>query len=138
LSLSVHPARLDTLCVGSSDGILSTFDLRRSDTALLSMNHKRGILNCAFLPFDPATILVADDEGSLTAYDFNSAHRDPTQVRFDGRDDDHSEAFPPASVNVHQSTLKFGLNALDVDRSSHAIAAAGDAMKIVHFLYSLT
>lgn len=140
MTLSVHPARLDTLCVGSGNGIVSTWDLRASDEPLFSFEHspQTPIHDVSFLPFDPSTVLVADESGSLVAYDFNRAQRDPTQVRYDGRqsDDDVESQQAPTSVAVHKS--RFALNCIDVDRSSHTIVSGGDAQQLVHFTYSLT
>ena len=128
LSLSVHPARPDTVVTGGAGGAVAVWDMRRGVQPVASFDVGAGAVNAlAFLPFDAATVVAGTEGGMLLALDYNRERKDPTQVDYVG------EVSP---LPLHRTVG--GVRTVAVDRLSHTIVAGTDSQQLVHFQYLLS
>ena len=141
LSLSVHPARPDTVAAGSESGRVAVWDMRKGAAAVWEEAVLGGGVNAVmFLPFDAATVLVAGEDGMLAALDFNRERKDPTQVDYGagsrGGGEEQTGGAAVGSLALHRSVGP--VRDMDVDRSSHTVCAGTDSQQLLHFQYELS
>lgn len=126
VSVASHPARDNLAATGSSNGLLSLWDRRRSTQPIFSLEALQAPMwDVCFLPSNPALLMSADNYGGLRLWDFNRSGQDAHQVTY--QQDQQNE--------VHLSTLynnSLSINSLSVSEMDQTtVLAATDAESLL-------
>lgn len=126
-AMAQHPARVDTIATGSSNGTFSTWDLRGSPVPVCSFSDRQcAIWDVKFLPQLPTTLLTCGEDGGVKAWDFNQDRGDPVNVQYTREQKANTHCFDIASSEMQ-------CNSLDIHSDGVSVLGASDSRAVLHF-----